>query len=112
MFAVIYRWRIDPDREADFLAGWELVSGAVRDRFGSLGSRLHLADDGLYVAYGRWFHRDDRLPYRAHLDFHDEGWRLMQSAIIEELPEIPMTVVEDMLSEPPSSLPPRKGRTS
>jgi hypothetical protein len=110
MFAVIYRWRVHPEKRDDFETGWRLVSEAVMERYGSLGSRLHVAEDGTYLSYGRWYVPEDRLPYRQHLDFHPEGWGLMQSAVLEEYPEIRMTVVGDLLNEPPDSLPGPAGK--
>ncbi|HEY4028528.1 MAG TPA: antibiotic biosynthesis monooxygenase [Candidatus Dormibacteraeota bacterium] len=100
MFAVIYRWRVRPDREEAFVEGWRRVSGAVRDRFGSYGSRLHRSEDGLFVSYGRWPDREAREPYRQHLDVDPEGFRLMQEAIVEELPEIRLSILGDLLDEP------------
>jgi heme-degrading monooxygenase HmoA len=109
VFAVIYRWRVSPGREEDFIRGWRLVSEAVKEEFGSLGSRLHVSDDGLYISYGRWRAPEDRIPYRNHLDFHAEGWRLMQGAILEELPEIRMQIIGDILDETADSLPAMRG---
>lgn len=99
MFAVMYRWRIHPGKEDDFVRGWRLVSEAVKREFGSFGSRLHRVDDGTLLSYGRWPTAKDREPYRRHLDFHTEGHGLMQGAILEELPEIRMEIVGDLLDE-------------
>lgn len=97
MFAAIYRWRVTPGREDDFRRGWLLTSRTVREEFGSLGSRLHVAGDGLFVSYGRWAQREDREAYRAHLDINPEGFGLMRDSVDRELPVIDMHIVGDLL---------------
>lgn len=54
MFAVIYRWRVIPGREAQFEAGWRAGTEAIRREFNGWGSRLHKAEDGVFVAYAQW----------------------------------------------------------
>ena len=105
MFAVIYRWEVDPAREKEFREGWHRCSSQIRRQFGSYGSRLHRSDDGLWVAYGRWPDADARLPYRDRLDFDPPSYALMQGSISRELPEIRMQIVEDMLDEPDRASP-------
>jgi hypothetical protein len=100
VFAVIYRWEVDPDREEQFQAGWRRCSTALQSTFGSYGSRLHRSDDGLWVAYGRWPDAAARDPYREHLDFDRPSFELMQGSIRRELPEMRLQIVEDLLDEP------------
>ena len=100
MFAVIYRWRVIPGREEQFIAGWYRCSSLIRKRFGSYGSRLHRADDGLFVSYGRWPNAESREPYRAQLDFDPPSFDMMRGAIAHELPETRMYIIGDLLNEP------------
>lgn len=54
MFIVIYRWRLKEGLESVFRQGWcEMTESIYRTR-GSLGSRLHQAEDGTWVAYAQW----------------------------------------------------------
>ena len=99
MFAAIYRWEVDPDREREFKEGWYRTSMTVRRRYGSLGSRLHRTDSGLFVSYGRWHTYKDREAYRANLAVDPEGFRLMQTSIMSELPTIDMTIIGNLLDE-------------
>ena len=46
MFIVVYRWRCRPEHEAAFRVAWAEMTFAIREQCGSLGSRLHRADDG------------------------------------------------------------------
>ncbi|MFJ9825226.1 hypothetical protein ACIRSU_12750 [Streptomyces sp. NPDC101160] len=97
MFAVIYRWRLQPGLEEQFVEGWHRVTAAIRLRCGSYGSRLHQTDDGTWVAYARW-------PDAATRDrcgtVDAEGLTMMREAVEERFPEIRMQIVDDMLAEP------------
>ena len=54
MFAVVYRWRLIPGREAEFEAGWRAGTEAIANEFGGWGSRLHRGEDGCFYAYAQW----------------------------------------------------------
>jgi hypothetical protein len=54
MFAVIYRWRVIPGREAQFETGWRRGTAAIAREFGGWGSRLHRSSEGVYIAYAQW----------------------------------------------------------
>jgi heme-degrading monooxygenase HmoA len=62
MFAVIYRWRLVPGREAQFEDGWRAATEAIAAEFGGWGSRLHRGEDGFVVAYAQW---PDRATWEA-----------------------------------------------
>ena len=97
MFAVIYRWRLEPGQEESFARGWELVTRAIRASCGSYGSRLHQGDDGTWVAYALWPDSETR----DRCDYAEEaGDRLMAAAVVERLPTTTMTVASDLLATP------------
>ena len=53
-FCVVYRFKVRSGREVDFQTAWcRLTEAYKRDR-GGLGSRLHQAEDGLWLAYAQW----------------------------------------------------------
>ena len=54
MFAVIYRWKLIPGREAQFEEGWRAGTAAIAKEFGGWGSRLHRGDAGTVFAYAQW----------------------------------------------------------
>lgn len=99
MFAVLYRWRVAEERAADFIEQWELATAAIRDRCGSLGSRLHRTEGGEWIAYARW----------PDLESHDECTRLASFpeltpmlALIDDpgrYPPVRMRIEADLLSE-------------
>ena len=53
-FAVIYRWRIRSGWEEQFQRAWATTTELFVAERGALGSRLHSADDGTWVAYAQW----------------------------------------------------------
>jgi hypothetical protein len=97
VFAVIYRWELEPGAEELFVDGWERVTRAIRRSCGSYGSRLHRADDGTWVGYARWPDAATRDRCR-----HDEevGRQMMRQAIARSFDEITMEIRCDLLAEP------------
>jgi hypothetical protein len=57
-FCVLYRWRVKPGRDQEFRKAWETVTREIRDHGGGLGSRLHKASDGTWLAYAQWPSRE------------------------------------------------------
>ena len=60
MIAVIYRWRVDKENEAEFRRRWNEITQDIVSHHGGGGSRLHRAENGDWVAYARWPSREDR----------------------------------------------------
>lgn len=54
MFAVIYRFKLQPHQEAVFQQYWHQIATYFVQRRGAIGSCLHKGDEGLWVAYSRW----------------------------------------------------------
>ncbi len=54
MFAVIYQGYIKHGMEEDYKRAWHEVATYFVERRGSLGSRLHRTQEGLWVAYSCW----------------------------------------------------------
>ena len=53
-FCVIYRARIRPGMEAQYIAAWSTLTSLIRAERGGLGSRLHKGADGIWYAYAQW----------------------------------------------------------
>lgn len=53
-WAVLYRFRVHPQREAEFVELWNEARADLRRRHGTGGSRPHLGDDGIWCAYALW----------------------------------------------------------
>ena len=54
MFTVIERIEVKPDQRQHFVLCWRTVHEAIEEQCGSLGSRLHAADDGTFIGYVQW----------------------------------------------------------
>jgi len=96
MLTVIYRWRLQPGKEEQFVDGWTRVTTAIHASCGSYGSRLHRCSDGTWLAYAMWpsaAARDDC----HHPD--DEGRRLMDDAVSEHSEPILAEIVLDLLQD-------------
>lgn len=98
MFTAIYRWRLKPGFEEQFVDGWQRVTAAILETCGSYGSRLHRCTDGTWLAYARW---PDATARDACEHEEHEGRRLMREAVLEEYDDVLGEVVVDMLDEPP-----------
>lgn len=99
MFAVIYRWRIKPEFENQFVESWSEITEYYMKSFGALGSRLHRGSDGLWYAYAQWKTSEERdyafqnmpeMPVRER----------MKQAIEESFPEIRLEIIADFLILP------------
>ena len=106
MFAVIYRSYVKKDKEETYKKLWsEIATYFVAER-GAIGSALHQAEDGMYLAYSRWPDKQTRdaswpgedapsdvLPGSIKLAIEQ-----IRDCIDEKFDEICMDVVEDYLS--------------
>ena len=101
-FVVLYRWRLKPGSEEAFVRAWSDRTKALLE-LGSLGSRLHHGDDGIWYSYARWPSAAVRTAaFEIPLD--EEGARNaqqarqeMSDATLEEFPDIVMIPVADFL---------------
>ena len=96
-FTVIYRWRLHAGRERVFRAAWEEVTKELMARRGALGSRLHKADDGTWVAYAQWANREAWEAPRPLGPVFDSARELMQEAIAEAFEPLLLTPDSDHL---------------
>ncbi len=97
-FCVIYRFRVHEDKRGLFERGWALVTEATREQRGGLGSRLHLGDDGWFVAYAQW---PDRATWEASQDAapaSPAGADMMRESIAERAEPVLLQMVNDLLA--------------
>jgi hypothetical protein len=101
MFAVIYRWRVIPGLEAQFEEGWRRGTERIAAEFNGWGSRLHKAEDGVFVAYAQW---PDEVAWRRAMESRmhhsdDEARQKYRDAIVPGSFEtlFAMPVVADLL---------------
>ena len=96
MFCVIYRWRVKPELEKQFVENWSKITEIYIENFGGKGSRLHRGEDGLFYAYAQWNSDEDR--QKAFQNFPESSAsKKMREAIIESFPEIKLDSITDFL---------------
>jgi heme-degrading monooxygenase HmoA len=97
-FVVLYRWRLHPGAEEKFTKAWSRVSELLRAGRGSLGSRLHRGDDGLYYSYAEWPSAEARRQAFAAGSLDAQASRAMRESIAEEFPELVLHPLADFLN--------------
>ncbi len=97
---VLYRWRLTPGHEDRFAEAWAVVTRALLER-GSLGSRLHRGDDGLWYAYAQWPSTEARRAAFAQPGDDDAeieaAGAAMEDAVAEFFEPVLLTPVDDHL---------------
>jgi hypothetical protein len=82
-----------------FIEAWSRVTELLRSRAGSLGSRLHRGNDGIWYGYAQW--PSDETRQRAFAQPLDPlASAQMRAAVAESLPEILLEPVSDYLVLP------------
>jgi len=94
---VIYRWRLEPSLVEDFCHAWQEMTHLIRAYRGGLGSRLHRATDGSYLAYAQWPSRASWLESGKRGSLNQDVSERMQAAVIERFPDIELEACIDLL---------------
>jgi heme-degrading monooxygenase HmoA len=96
-FAVIYRMKVRAGMERQFVEGWTRLTHAIRERRGGLGSRLHRAGDGVWVAYAQWPSREAWEQASAQESADPDASALMREAVESAEPPILLEPKVDLL---------------
>ncbi len=96
MLIFLYRWRIKPEKEAQFIEAWSEITAYYRENFDSLGSRLHRGDDGLFYAYAQWKFAEQREGAFANTHKPEARKKILE-AIEESFPEVRLEILSDYL---------------
>lgn len=95
MFAVLYKFKVKAEQEADFGKHWADMTKEFTDVHGGLGSRLHKSDDGSLFAYAQWPNRE---KWEENKDIVNKtSLKLMQDCLDEPAAFIPLTIVKDLI---------------
>ncbi len=101
MFVVLYRWRVRPNLEQQFVENWSARTAYLREKYDSLGSRLHRANDGIWYSYAQWKSVEQReQAFNAESNTVSKTSQKFQEAIEESFPEIQLDVISDYLILP------------
>jgi heme-degrading monooxygenase HmoA len=97
VLTVLYRWKIRPELESQFIESWSKVTELYRKCAGSRGSRLHRGNDGLFWAYAQWDSAEGRQAAFSQ-PLSTPAREKMIEAIAERFDEIVLDIVSDHLS--------------
>jgi heme-degrading monooxygenase HmoA len=97
MFVVLYKWRLRPGHEDEFVQAWSRVSELLLKERGSLGSRLHFGSDGLCYSYAQWPSAQARKEAFARGPVDSNASERMDAAILERFPEVILNPRADFL---------------
>lgn len=97
-FAVIYRWRLKPGMEAQFVAAWSRITELYVAHRGGLGSRLHRGPDDIWYAYAQWPTAEARTAAFAGESLDATARQRMRDAVAESFDEIVLAPVADHLT--------------
>ncbi|HEX8247391.1 MAG TPA: antibiotic biosynthesis monooxygenase [Pyrinomonadaceae bacterium] len=96
MFVVLYRWRIKPELETQFVEAWSEITAYYSRNENWRGSRLHRGADGIFYSYAQW--ESDELRRKAFENRPDfKAGAKMREAIEESFPEVFLEIVADFL---------------
>jgi heme-degrading monooxygenase HmoA len=95
MFIVIYRWRLRAGSGEQFARAWRTITDLAIDHCGSGGSCLSQGADGTWIAIARWESREARSRCFARGLVSAEVRQRMEEAIVETLPPLELTVIDD-----------------
>jgi hypothetical protein len=101
MFTVLYKWRIRPGLERQFIDSWSEITVYYRENAGSLGSRLHRGSDGYWYGYAQWPSDEVRRAAFENRPSHTAREK-MAGAIEESFDEIRLEITADYLLSPKS----------
>jgi heme-degrading monooxygenase HmoA len=97
MFVVLYKWRLRPGHEKEFVQAWSRVSELLLKERGSLGSRLHFGSDGLWYSYAQWPSAQAREEAFARDPVDSNASERMDAAILERFPAVILDLRADFL---------------
>ena len=97
MFIALYRWKVKESLEKNFQEGWHRRTEEIYRHCGSLGSRLHRSEDGIWVAYAQWPDRPTCDNAQSIPVVYAEARMMFRESIEEAYPNIYMNVTDDLL---------------
>lgn len=100
MFIAVYRWKIKEGKEAEFQEAWLTLTKAIYEKRGSLGSRLHKAEDGTWLGYAQWGSKAIYDTAFAQGSADPQTSALMTACIESSQSPLFLEVVSDFLQTP------------
>ena len=103
MFVVLYRWKIKPGTEDQLRTAWVSSTRKIMARYGALGSRLHVVEDGSWLAYAQWPDKERWLLMRQSAPVAPEEFAIMQKIQVDSeafpFPFLTMVLTDDTFAD-------------
>lgn len=104
MIGILLEFEVKKGFEDKFLKAWDETTEIIYRNFGSLGSRLHREEEGLYVAYAQWPSIE---VYESEQHWSDEDLSVreaMRAALVGGKPRSirRLSIVSDLLKNEPA----------
>ncbi len=96
MFVAIYRWRLYPELEQDFIANWHRIT-LLGVAAGSGGSSLFKDAEGCWVAIARWTSRAAREHFFQLMEGDDAEPEMRERAALAIIERLPPQELESVL---------------
>ena len=96
-FCVIYRAKVAPEKEEQYIAAWSRLTRLLKSERGALGSRLHRGSDGIWYAYAQWSSAEARAMAFSLPSVDAQAEANVVDSILEYFPEIVLDPIEDQL---------------
>lgn len=106
MFVAAYWWKVHPGKEEQFRAAWRHGTELIREKYGSLGSRLHWEEaEGRFIGVAEWPDRETwQRAFDAKMVYDDAEVRAAFVDAISDWAEEPLLLLEvtdDLLGRAP-----------
>ncbi len=100
MFCIIYKFTVKPGHEDQFRQHWLAVTHWYYRHAGSLGLRLHRANQGEYIGYAQWSSRKQCEQQRDRSDAELQRHRQAMRECCESIEVIyELDVMDDWLQQ-------------
>jgi hypothetical protein len=96
MFVAIYRWRLHPEREQDFVDNWHRIT-QLGLAAGSGGSSLFKDSDGCWIAIARWPSRTAREHFFQRMEVAHADSEMSERAALAIIERLPPQELESVL---------------
>ncbi len=98
MFVAAYWWEVHPGKEEQFRKAWRRGTELIRQRYGSLGSRLHREDRNgrtRFVGIAEWPDKDTwQAAFDARMVYDEPETRRAFVEAISDAGETPLLLME------------------
>ena len=103
MLIVLLEFQVKPGMDDEFIDAWNATTINIYQKLGSLGSKLHRSDNGVYIGYAQW-PSEEVYDQEHQLSIEDEAIReRMRQTLVNGRAKLlhKLTVVSDLTQETP-----------